>query len=106
MDDQQLKEVCNKIYEKHKKALDLIFENRVDSKSQTAAAIRSGLSRERKYAACILFWDLPAAIMKRSWCPGGSSFPPEEVNPAATRKQMTRGTRKDKRGMEKRRKRN
>ena len=44
VDDQQLKEVCNKIYEKHKKALDLIFENRVDSKSQTAAAIRSVLS--------------------------------------------------------------
>ena len=43
VDDQQLKEVCNKIYEKHKKALDLIFENRIDSKSQTAAAIRSVL---------------------------------------------------------------
>ncbi len=44
VDDQQLIEVCNKIYEKHKKALDLIFENRVDNRSQIAGTIRSILS--------------------------------------------------------------
>ncbi|MDO5519022.1 MAG: PD-(D/E)XK nuclease family protein [bacterium] len=30
VDDQQLVEVCNKIYNKHKRALDLIFEHRID----------------------------------------------------------------------------
>ena len=43
VDDQQLKEVCNKIYAKHKKALDLIFENRPNSRSQSASIIRSVL---------------------------------------------------------------
>ena len=34
VEDQQLTEVCNKIYNKHKRALDLIFEHRVDENSQ------------------------------------------------------------------------
>lgn len=32
VEDQQLIEICNKIYNKHKKALDLIYENRIDNK--------------------------------------------------------------------------
>lgn len=32
VDDYQLIEICNKIYNKHKKALDLIYENRIDNK--------------------------------------------------------------------------
>lgn len=32
VEDQQLIEICNKIYNKHKKALDLIYENRIDYK--------------------------------------------------------------------------
>lgn len=31
MDDEKLVEVCNEIYKKHQKALDLIYENRVDN---------------------------------------------------------------------------
>ena len=30
LEDQQLIEICNKIYNKHKRALDLIFEHRDD----------------------------------------------------------------------------
>ena len=39
MEDQQLIDVCNKIYNKHKKALDLIFEYRTDGKTQVSDAI-------------------------------------------------------------------
>lgn len=45
VEDQQLVEVCNKIYAKHKKALDLIFEYRTDGRSQLADCIRSALSK-------------------------------------------------------------
>ena len=41
--DQKLIEVCNKIYARHKKALDLIFEHRTDGRSQFADCIRSTL---------------------------------------------------------------
>ncbi len=34
LEDQQLIEVCNKIYNKHKRALDLIFEYRIDSNNR------------------------------------------------------------------------
>ena len=34
VEDQELIGICNKIYNKHKKALDLIFENRTDGKTQ------------------------------------------------------------------------
>ena len=43
VEDQKLIEVCNKIYAKHKKALDLIFEYRTDGRSQFADCIRSTL---------------------------------------------------------------
>lgn len=43
VEDQKLIEVCNKIYARHKKALDLIFEYRVDGRSQFADCIRSTL---------------------------------------------------------------
>lgn len=43
VEDQKLIEVCNKIYVKHKKALDLIFEYRTDGRSQFADCIRSTL---------------------------------------------------------------
>lgn len=43
VEDQQLIDICNKIYNKHKKALDLIFENRKDGKTQVSDAIRDTL---------------------------------------------------------------
>ena len=43
VEDQQLIEICNKIYNKHKKALDLIFENRIDGKTQVLVAIKDAL---------------------------------------------------------------
>lgn len=43
VDDQQLIEICNKIYNKHKKALDLIFENRIDGKTQVLVTIKDAL---------------------------------------------------------------
>ena len=43
VEDQQLIEICNKIYNKHKKALDLIFENRIDGKTQILDAVKSTL---------------------------------------------------------------
>lgn len=45
VEDQQLIDICNKIYNKHKKALDLIFENRIDGKVQLTDAIKDTLCR-------------------------------------------------------------
>ena len=45
VEDQQLIDICNKIYNKHKKALDLIFENRIDGKTQLSDAIKDTLCR-------------------------------------------------------------
>lgn len=33
VEDQELIDICNKIYEKHRRALDLIFENKTDNKT-------------------------------------------------------------------------
>lgn len=54
MKDQQLIDVCNKIYNKHKKALDLIFENRIDGTMQISEAIRTTL-RELAESGRIIF---------------------------------------------------
>ena len=43
VDDQQLADICNKIYAKHKKALDLIYEYRVDNKLQMSYVIKNVL---------------------------------------------------------------
>lgn len=45
VDDQQLIEICDKIYKKHQKALDLIFEHRVDNRGQIAATVRETLQQ-------------------------------------------------------------
>ena len=45
VEDQQLIDICNKIYNKHKKALDLIFENRIDGKAQLSDANNDTLCR-------------------------------------------------------------
>ena len=45
VEDQKLVEVCNKIYAKHKKALDLIFEHKTDSRTQLIEAVRAALTR-------------------------------------------------------------
>lgn len=44
MEDQELKNVCNRIYEKHKKALDLIFNNCERGNGQYYRAIKSALA--------------------------------------------------------------
>lgn len=41
--DQALIDICNKIYNKHKKALDLIFDNRTDGKTQVSDSIKETL---------------------------------------------------------------
>lgn len=45
VEDQQLIEICNKIYNKHRKALDLIYENRIDGKTQIVEAIINTLAQ-------------------------------------------------------------
>lgn len=45
VEDQHLIEICNKIYNKHKKALDLIFEYRTDGKTQISDAIMNALDK-------------------------------------------------------------
>ena len=45
VEDQQLIEICNKIYNKYRKALDLIFANRIDGKTQIADAIINVLTK-------------------------------------------------------------
>lgn len=44
MEDQELKNVCNKIYEKHKKALDLIFDNCERGNGRYYSAIKAALT--------------------------------------------------------------
>ncbi len=45
VEDQQLINICNKIYNKHQKALDLIFENRIDGKMHIKCAISNALCK-------------------------------------------------------------
>ncbi len=45
VEDQKLIEVCNKIYNKHRKALELIMNNRIDGKEQMERAIVDTLTR-------------------------------------------------------------
>ncbi|WP_066719108.1 PDDEXK-like family protein [Clostridium sp. Marseille-P299] len=44
--DERLIEICNKIYQKHKKALDLIYEYRVDGRSQVSECIMKVLKEQ------------------------------------------------------------
>ena len=41
VEDQKLKAICNEIYNKHRKALDLIFENRIDVKDKIITSINT-----------------------------------------------------------------
>lgn len=43
VEDQDLIDICNKIYNKHKKALDLIYEHRTDGQTQMSYAIKNAL---------------------------------------------------------------
>lgn len=43
VEDQELIDICNKIYNKHKKALDLIYKHRVDGQTQVSDAIKNAL---------------------------------------------------------------
>lgn len=45
VEDQRLIDICNKIYNKHKKALDLIFENRIDGRTQISSAVMNALNK-------------------------------------------------------------
>lgn len=44
VEDEKLIEICNKIYAKHKRALDLIFEHRTDGQTLLADAIKATLT--------------------------------------------------------------
>ena len=44
VDDRQLIEICNKIYSKHRKALDLIFEHRINNSNLISDTIRKALN--------------------------------------------------------------
>ena len=54
--DEKLIEVCNKIYTKHKRALDLIFESRPDEYSKLSYAIKSEL-KDLATQGIIIFQD-------------------------------------------------
>ena len=56
VDDQQLIEICNKIYNKHRKALDLIFEHRINHSNLISDTIRRTLN-EIAAAGEIVFDD-------------------------------------------------
>lgn len=43
VEDQQLIDICNKIYHKHQKALDLIFENKTEGGNMVADSIRDAI---------------------------------------------------------------
>ena len=43
MEDEKLVEICNKIYAKHRKALDLIFEHRIDGRTRLVDIVKDTL---------------------------------------------------------------
>lgn len=45
VEDQELVDICNKIYEKHRRALDLIFENKTDNKTVITESLLEPLKR-------------------------------------------------------------
>lgn len=45
VEDQELIDICNKIYEKHRRALDLIFENKTDNKTVITDSLLEPLKR-------------------------------------------------------------
>lgn len=48
VEDQELVDICNKIYEKHKRALDLIFENKTDNKTVITDSLLEPLKEYEK----------------------------------------------------------
>lgn len=54
VEDQQLIEICNKIYHKHKRALDLIFEHRTDDNSRMKDMIAETLMKLQEDGEIIL----------------------------------------------------
>lgn len=48
MEDQQLIEICNKIYHKHQKALDLIFENKTDGNASVYEYVINAIRSNQK----------------------------------------------------------
>lgn len=55
VEDEKLISICNKIYEKHKRALDLIYDNRVDSVGQLSDLIKGILKEYSEEGEIILF---------------------------------------------------
>ncbi len=64
VEDQQLIEICNKIYNKHKKALDLIYENRIDDKTKILNIIKNTLIEIDKSSKII--YDCPSSSLSFS----------------------------------------
>lgn len=56
VEDKHLIEICNKIYNKHKRALDLIYEHRIDDRAQIVEMIRNTL-RELTQEGKIIYSD-------------------------------------------------
>lgn len=55
VEDERLIEICNRIYDKHKKAIDLIYENRTDVRWQLASLMRSFLQESSNDKNIILY---------------------------------------------------
>lgn len=66
VEDQQLIDVCNKIYNKHKKALDLIFEYRTDGRTQISDAIMNALDKLNKEGTIIYSADWGNFVFRTS----------------------------------------
>lgn len=66
MEDQQLIEICNKIYNKHKKALDLIYENRIDDKTKILNIIKETLIEIEQSGKII--YDCPSSSWSFCTC--------------------------------------
>jgi len=69
VEDERLVEICNKIYRKHRRALDLIFENRTDEYSQLSEKIKSIL-KEESVKRNLYFEN----FSRRDWIPFHTEF--------------------------------
>lgn len=66
LEDRQLIDICNKIYNKHKKALDLIFEYRTDGRTQISDAIMKALDKLNKEGMIIHSGDWGNFVFRTS----------------------------------------
>jgi hypothetical protein len=79
--DSQIAELCRRIYQKHKKALDLIYEHRPDQQQATLEIIKKLVQQESSLIVdhisksslkfAVADWDIPYLLQGQGWTRSG-----------------------------------